>query len=118
MSTEDKGSVTDWVGILKSGGDVDAAARGLWQRYFGRLVDLARAKLPGKRRPGGRPDRGGRRGEPSSARSFLRGAVAGRYPDLGDREGPLAAAGHDHGPQGEQRGGGRDTPQPRGWSGR
>ena len=82
MSTDDKGSVTDWVGILKAGGDLDAAARGLWERYFGRLVGLARAKLrTAPRGPADEEDVA-----LSAFESFLRGAVAGRYPDLGDRD--------------------------------
>jgi hypothetical protein len=41
MSPE--GSVSDWLGQLK-GGDADAAQH-LWQRYFARLVGLARLRL-------------------------------------------------------------------------
>jgi DNA-directed RNA polymerase specialized sigma24 family protein len=82
MSADEKGSVTDWVGILRSGGDVDAAARGLWGRYFSRLVDLARAKLrAAPRGPADEEDVA-----LSAFESFLRGVVAGRYPDLGDRD--------------------------------
>ena len=37
------GSVTTWLHALSSGnGDV---AQNLWERYFGRMVELARAKL-------------------------------------------------------------------------
>ena len=43
MSTGEQGSVTRWIGELKAG-DV-AAAQPLWERYFARLVQLARAKL-------------------------------------------------------------------------
>lgn len=38
------GSITGWIGRLKTG-DAEAAQR-LWERYFQRLVDLAREKLP------------------------------------------------------------------------
>ena len=43
METDDKGSVTLWVGDLKAGDH--AAAQKLWERYFEKLVRLARAKL-------------------------------------------------------------------------
>lgn len=48
MSNGGKGSITFWIGDLKSGGD--AAAQPLWERYFERLVRLAREQLRG--RPG------------------------------------------------------------------
>jgi RNA polymerase sigma factor (sigma-70 family) len=38
-------SVTTWIGLLRSG-DHEAAQR-LWERYFGRLVEIARGKLHG-----------------------------------------------------------------------
>jgi hypothetical protein len=39
------GSVTHWLGLLEPG---DSAAAGpLWERYFRRLVGLARARLQG-----------------------------------------------------------------------
>ncbi len=40
MSTSGEGSVTRWLGDLKSGGD--ASAQHLWERCFDRLVNLAR----------------------------------------------------------------------------
>ena len=43
MSDEPGGSVTRWIGALKAGDG--AAAQPLWERYFARLVQLARAKL-------------------------------------------------------------------------
>jgi DNA-directed RNA polymerase specialized sigma24 family protein len=78
MSTE--GSVTGWLGQLKQGDD-DAAQK-LWERYFGRLVALARARL---------------RDTPTSAAdeedvalgafdSFCRGVQRGRFPRLDDRD--------------------------------
>jgi ECF sigma factor len=48
MSGEDGGSVTCWLGDLK-GGDL-AAAQPLWERYFSRLVGVARGKLKKVRR--------------------------------------------------------------------
>jgi hypothetical protein len=38
------GSVTHWLGLLKAGDS--AAAQPLWQRYFRRLVGLARRIFP------------------------------------------------------------------------
>jgi hypothetical protein len=43
MPTENPGSVTRWIGALKDGGR--AAAQPLWDRYFERLVNRARARL-------------------------------------------------------------------------
>ena len=51
MPPEDQGSVTRWIDELK-GGD-PAAAQPLWDRYYERLVRLARTKLREARRPGG-----------------------------------------------------------------
>jgi hypothetical protein len=36
-------TVTDWIAALKSGDE--RAAREMWARYFGRVADLARAKM-------------------------------------------------------------------------
>src|SRR5260370_3647008 len=73
------GSVTNWLGLLKAGDS--AAAQPLWERYFRRLVGLARTKL---------------RGTPRQAAdeedvalcafdSFCRAAEQGRFPKLHDR---------------------------------
>jgi ECF sigma factor len=43
MGSTGEGSVTRWIGDLKSGGD--SAAQHLWERYFERLVRLARKQL-------------------------------------------------------------------------
>jgi RNA polymerase sigma factor (sigma-70 family) len=77
---EDAGnSVTRWIAELKHGDQ--AAAQGLWEAYFRRLVGLARARL---------------RDAPlriadeedvalNAFDSFCRGAQAGRFPRLDDR---------------------------------
>jgi DNA-directed RNA polymerase specialized sigma24 family protein len=76
------GSVTRWLGQLQAGDPV--AAQRLWERYFRRLVALARA---------------GRRGAPRRAAdeedvalsafdSFCRNAERGRFPRLADRACP------------------------------
>ena len=43
MLDDSQGSITRWIADLKQG-DL-AAANGLWERYFTRMVDLARARL-------------------------------------------------------------------------
>ena len=48
MSTDDQGSVTRWIGQLQTGDP--AAAQLLWDRYFRRMVGLARKKLEGAKR--------------------------------------------------------------------
>jgi DNA-directed RNA polymerase specialized sigma24 family protein len=82
MRSDAEGSVTRWIGDLKRG-DHDAA-RPLWERYFGRLVRLARKKLPGAGRRGADAD------EEDVALSVLdslcRGAEQGRFPKLADRD--------------------------------
>jgi DNA-directed RNA polymerase specialized sigma24 family protein len=83
MSVEpsDEGSVTLWVEGLR-GGQANAAAQPLWERYFGRLVHLARAGLRGK--AGGPADE--EDVALSAFDSFCRGAAAGRFPQLGGRD--------------------------------
>jgi DNA-directed RNA polymerase specialized sigma24 family protein len=74
------GSVTRWLRELKAGND--RAAQKLWERYFQRLVGLARTKL--RNRPLGLAD------EEDVALgafdSFCRGAQQGRFPQLLDRD--------------------------------
>jgi DNA-directed RNA polymerase specialized sigma24 family protein len=71
--------VTYWIGQLKAGDA--AAAQGLWEGYFQKMVELARHKLQGlPRRAADEEDVA-----LSAFHSFCRGAVAGRFPQLGDR---------------------------------
>ena len=73
------GSVTNWIGRLKSG-DPEAARR-LWEGYFRRLVGLARGKLEGSpRRAADEEDVA-----LSAFGSLCRGAEGGRFPHLLDR---------------------------------
>src|SRR5438128_3494407 len=75
MSSE--GSVTRWVRALK-GGDV-AAAQPLWERYYRRLVSLARGKLrSARRREADEEDV-----VQSAFRSFFQGVARDRFPQLG-----------------------------------
>jgi DNA-directed RNA polymerase specialized sigma24 family protein len=78
MSSE--GSVSQWLAQLQAG-DADAA-QPLWERYFRRLVGLAKKKLEGAPR---------RRADEedvalSAFDSFCRGAGQGRFPQLSDRD--------------------------------
>ena len=72
-------SVTQWIDRLKAG-DPDAAQK-LWERYFRRLVGLARKKLRGGAcRAADEEDVA-----LSAFDSFCRGAEQGRFPKLHDR---------------------------------
>ena len=74
------GSVTRWVAKLQAGDQ--AAAQPLWERYFRRLVGLARKKLQGAaRRVADEEDVA-----LSAFDSFCRHASEGRFPQLNDRD--------------------------------
>jgi DNA-directed RNA polymerase specialized sigma24 family protein len=75
------GSVSRWIGQLPAGNAL--AAQQLWQRYFHRLVDLARQRLRGApRRAADEEDVA-----LSAFASFCRAAEQGRFPLLADRDG-------------------------------
>jgi DNA-directed RNA polymerase specialized sigma24 family protein len=75
-----EGSVTRWLSGLRAGDP--AAAQQLWERYFQRLVGLARQKLQGSaRRAADEEDVA-----LSAFDSFCRGAEQGRFPQLLDRD--------------------------------
>lgn len=76
---DDLGSVTAWIGALKTGDP--KAAQPLWERYFDRLVGLARARLKAM------PQRAVDDEDValSAFDSFCRGAQNGRFPQLQDR---------------------------------
>jgi DNA-directed RNA polymerase specialized sigma24 family protein len=82
MAAQTDGSITRWIGGLKAGGD--SAAQHLWERYFNRLVGLARAQLRASRRAGGIEDE--EDAALSAFDSFCRGAARGRFPQLADRD--------------------------------
>jgi DNA-directed RNA polymerase specialized sigma24 family protein len=73
------GSVTTWVEQLRAGNR--AAAQLLWERYFSRLVVLARGKLRGVRRRAADEEDVAL----SAFDSFYRGVEQGRFPQLDDR---------------------------------
>jgi DNA-directed RNA polymerase specialized sigma24 family protein len=78
MSSEE--SVSNWLGQLQAGDP--AAAQQLWQRYFQRLVDLARSKLRGRhRRAADEADVA-----LSAFDSFCQGAARGRFTQPCDRD--------------------------------
>jgi DNA-directed RNA polymerase specialized sigma24 family protein len=78
MSSE--GSVTGWIGQAQCG-EQDAIQK-LWERYFHRLVGLARARLSGvPRRAADEEDVA-----LSAFDSFCRGAERGQYPALHSRD--------------------------------
>jgi DNA-directed RNA polymerase specialized sigma24 family protein len=75
-----KGSVSDCIARLQAGDPV--AVQRLWERYFKRLVHLARKKLRGSR-----PRSADEEDVALSAfDSFCRHAERGRFPDLHDRD--------------------------------
>jgi DNA-directed RNA polymerase specialized sigma24 family protein len=82
MQSDGEGSVTRWIGDLKSGGDT--AAQQLWERYFDRLVRLARKKLQNAHRPRTVEDE--EDAALSAFDSFCRGVDRGRFPLLTDRD--------------------------------
>ncbi len=76
-----EGSVTRWLGPLQVGDPV--AVQQLWERYFRRLVALARKKLPGPARQAADEEDVAL----SAFDSFCRNAERGRFPQLADRDG-------------------------------
>jgi DNA-directed RNA polymerase specialized sigma24 family protein len=75
-----QGSVTRWISQLRAGDQ--AAADPLWQRYFERLVELARARLmQAPRRAADEEDVA-----LSAFHSFCRAAERGRFAKLDDRD--------------------------------
>lgn len=81
MSTEDRGSVTGWLGDLRAGDG--AAVQPLWERYYVRLVRLARAKLRMARRAAAEDEEDAAL---SAFNSFCAGVARGRFPRLADRD--------------------------------
>jgi DNA-directed RNA polymerase specialized sigma24 family protein len=82
MATGDEGSVTHWLGELKVGDR--EAAQPLWDRYFQRLVVLARARLRAMHVATADADE--EDAALSAFKSFCAGAERGRFPQLSDRD--------------------------------
>lgn len=88
MSVPSDRSITCWIADLKEGQE-NEAQHALWQRYFARLVGLARNTL-------GASPRAAEDEEDvalSALKSFFDGVREGEFPDLHDRDGlwPLLA---------------------------
>jgi DNA-directed RNA polymerase specialized sigma24 family protein len=82
MPDESQGSITQWIADLK-GGD-PGAANGLWERYFTRTVELARARLKASRgRDAGSDEEDAAL---SAFDSLCAGLARGQFPRLSDRE--------------------------------
>lgn len=79
MPTSDRPSVTTWIGQLRAGHH--SAAQQLWERYFDRLVELARRRLHGVSRRASDEDDIAL----SAFTSFCIGVSEGRFPQLRDR---------------------------------
>jgi DNA-directed RNA polymerase specialized sigma24 family protein len=82
MSQGDGGSITGWLGNLRDG-DLDAA-QPLWERYFSRLVVVARGKLKRLRKT--TADQDEEDAALSAFNSFCNGAARGKFPQLSDRD--------------------------------
>src|SRR5262245_7834036 len=73
-------SVTTWIVQLKAG--QPDAAEPLWERYFRRLVELARTRLQGMPRAAADEEDAAA----AAFESFWKGVEAGRFPRLSDRD--------------------------------
>jgi DNA-directed RNA polymerase specialized sigma24 family protein len=82
MDTGDNGSVTRWLGELKAGGR--ESAQPLWDRYFQRLVVLARVRLRAVHAATTEADE--EDAALSAFDSFCDGLERGHYPQLSDRD--------------------------------
>ncbi|HEV3120656.1 MAG TPA: ECF-type sigma factor [Isosphaeraceae bacterium] len=81
MTDDPKGSISHWIDDLQAGAEINQAAQGLWERYFDKLVNLARGKLRAARGPADEEDVA-----LSAFESFCAAAAARRFPQLGGRE--------------------------------
>jgi DNA-directed RNA polymerase specialized sigma24 family protein len=82
MPDDGQGSITELIASMKSG-DL-AAAQPLWERYFARMVDLARARL----RAAGRRDAASDEEDAalSAFDSLCAGLARGQFPKVADRD--------------------------------
>jgi len=84
MPDDDEGSITGWIAGMRAG-DL-AAAQPLWEHYFARMVDLARARL----RAAGPRGRDAASDEEDAALSafdsLCAGLARGQFPQLADRD--------------------------------
>ncbi len=82
MPDADEGSITRWIAGVK-GGDL-AAAQPLWERYFARMVELARARLRSARCRDVASDE--EDAALSAFDSLCAGLARGQFPQLADRD--------------------------------
>jgi DNA-directed RNA polymerase specialized sigma24 family protein len=82
MSSDDQGSITRWIADLKAG--QDAAVQTLWERYFSRMVELARVRLRSSRHKDAGSDE--EDAALSAFDSLCAGLARGRFPQLADRD--------------------------------
>jgi DNA-directed RNA polymerase specialized sigma24 family protein len=82
MSGEDEGSVTRWIADVKAG--QNAAVQPLWERYFSRMVELARQRLRSSRHKDSGSDE--EDAALSAFDSLCAGLARGRFPQLSDRD--------------------------------
>src|SRR4029079_4333009 len=80
MESEDRGSITRWIGELQAGSD--SAARAFWEHYSQALVHLARARLRAAPRAAADEEDVAL----SAFDSFCAGVARGRFPRLDDRD--------------------------------
>jgi DNA-directed RNA polymerase specialized sigma24 family protein len=84
MQDHGDGSITNWIAGAKAG-DV-AAAQPLWERYFSRMVDLARAKLRARFGRGRDAASDEEDAALSAFDSLFAGLARGQFPQLADRD--------------------------------
>jgi DNA-directed RNA polymerase specialized sigma24 family protein len=82
MTADEGASITEWLGNLREGDQ--AAAQPLWERYFSKLVTVARTKLRRMRRSTADEDE--EDAALSAFNSFCAGAARGKFPQLADRD--------------------------------
>jgi DNA-directed RNA polymerase specialized sigma24 family protein len=82
MSNDEHGSITRWIGALKAGDE--AAAQPLWERYFSRMVAVARARIRASRHNDAGSDE--EDAALSAFDSLCAGLATGRFPLLADRD--------------------------------
>jgi DNA-directed RNA polymerase specialized sigma24 family protein len=82
MTVDEGASITEWLGNLREGDH--AAAQPLWERYFSKLVTVARTKLRRMRRTTADEDE--EDAALSAFNSFCAGAARGKFPQLADRD--------------------------------
>jgi DNA-directed RNA polymerase specialized sigma24 family protein len=82
MPCDDEGSVTRWISVIKDGHI--AAVQPLWERYFSRMVELARLRLRSSRHKDAGSDE--EDAALSAFDSLCAGLGRGRFPQIADRD--------------------------------